>query len=105
MYGSSVYNIRSEYSRSKSIFFRLILTVVVAVILLFALKQLIGIPLEYLRHVLGTAFEFGDKPTTNFAWKEMFLKNQMIQAVIVFFTGIVGVFTKFFHEIKEMLIQ
>lgn len=100
MYGSNVYNIRAEFQSMKIFFLKMFFILFGMGLSFFLLKQLSGIPFDFL---LQNMRSLTSGETVSL--KETFLKNQFVKSVTVFVTGIVGLFSQFANEIKEMISE
>lgn len=106
MYGSTFFDVRSELKQSRHLLRKVVLSSLGILVFFFLFKQLIGIPFNYLNQISSSFLDFGTgNSNVSGSLTSMIQQNQFIQAVTVFFTGILAVCTKFFDEIKQIFFK
>lgn len=106
MYGTTVYNVRTEFQRSNSSIRKVIFRFLGLFLLLFLVRQFMDIPLNLLNQASSSFLNFGSGTGgVTVSLTSAIQHNQLVQSVVVFFTGIAAVCTKFYDEIKALIIK
>ena len=104
MYGSTVYNVRAEFQRSNSSIRKRVFRFLGLILFLLLFKQFLGVPLDLLNQASSSFLNFGSGAGgVTASLTSAIQHNQLIQAVMVFLTGLAAVCTQFFDEIKARI--
>lgn len=100
MYGNHVFSVQRSLDDARARFWRLIRLLLFVSIGIFIGKQLIEIPFSFLGGLGRSVMDGSFSPAQSVG--QVFLENDLVQAVIVFFTGLLTVIVTFFKELRQI---
>ncbi|MDB1689902.1 hypothetical protein [Enterococcus casseliflavus] len=103
MYGTHAYSIYGEFARSRAAFWRFARFLFLVSLGILLARHLFEIPFSFMEGLSQNlmAGEFSQ----NLSFKQMALENDLVQAVVVFLTGLITVFVTFFKALRQLLFS
>jgi hypothetical protein len=103
LYGNHVYSVQQSLGDTRARFWRLIRLLLFVSIGIFIGRQLIGIPFSFLDGLARNMMDGSFSPPQSMG--QVFLENDLIQALMVFGTGLITVIMTFFKELRQIFFS